>query len=188
MRCSTACRALRLRSGERDHLSHLAGGLPPPPGRVTMSIRPSVLRLMARFTDVSAMLLNAKGDVLAWNPLAATLLGDFSAWPPPRRNLIWQRFLGEGPGRIVADDNERDRLDAALVADLRAAAGRYPEDPGIRRLIADLRAGSPQFEQLRRRRQVTIRRADRKRIAHPRARGAGARLRCAARPRRRPST
>lgn len=160
-------RALRLSGGERDHLFHLAGGSPPPPGRLNSSIRPSVLRLMDRFTDLPAMLLDAKGDVLAWNPLAAALHGDFSAWPPGRRNLIWQRFLGEGPSRVVADDEERDRLDAAVVADLRAAAGRYPDDPGIRRLIADLLAGSPRFERMWRRRQVAIRRADRKRIAHP---------------------
>lgn len=160
-------RALRLTSGERDHLFHLAGGSPPPAGQLTASIRPSVLRLMNRFTDLPAMLLDAKGDVLAWNPLAAALLGDFSAWPPGQRNLIWQRFLGGGAGRIGTDDDERDRLDAAVVADLRAAAGRYPDDPGIRRLIAELRAGSPRFERMWQRHQVAVRRTDRKRIAHP---------------------
>lgn len=123
-------RALRLTSGERDHLFHLAGESPPPAGALSTSVRPSVLRLMDRLTDLPAMLLDAKGDVLAWNPLAAALLGDFSAWPAGQRNLLWQRFLGDRPGRIVADDDERDRLDAAVVADLRAAAGRYPDDPG----------------------------------------------------------
>ncbi|MBP2328952.1 hypothetical protein JOF56_009337 [Kibdelosporangium banguiense] len=33
---------------------------------------------------------------LAWNPLAAALLGDYSRWPPANRNIIRQRFLGTG--------------------------------------------------------------------------------------------
>lgn len=92
-------RALRLTDAERDHLFQLAGGSPPQPGRISDTVRPSVLRLMDRFTDLPAMLLNARADVLAWNPMAAALLGDFSALPSARRNILWQRFAGAGLGR-----------------------------------------------------------------------------------------
>ncbi len=53
-----------------------------------------------RFTDLPAMLLNARADVLAWNPMAAALLADFSALPPARRNIAWLRFAGSGTGRL----------------------------------------------------------------------------------------
>jgi hypothetical protein len=37
--------------------------------------------------------LDAKYDVLAWNPLAAALLEDFSAQPSRDRNMIRRYFL-----------------------------------------------------------------------------------------------
>lgn len=122
---------------------------------------------MDRFTDLPAMLLNARGDVLVWNPMAATLLGDFSAIPAARRNIVWQRFAGAGPGRLVADADERERLDRAAVADLRAAAARYPDDLPLHRMISELRTRSPEFAQLWAQRPVQARHSDRKRYAHP---------------------
>jgi transcriptional regulator with XRE-family HTH domain len=92
-------RALRLTDDERDHLFHLAGAAPPRPGTIDGTVRASTLRLMDRLTDLPALVLDAKGDILAWNALATALLGDFSAWPPPTRNVVWQRFLGGG-GRV----------------------------------------------------------------------------------------
>lgn len=160
-------RALRLSDAERDHLCLLAGETPPQPGRISDTVRPSVLRLMDRFTDLPAMLLNARGDILAWNPMAAALLGDFSAVPAARRNFVWQRFAGVGLGRLVADAGERERLDRAAVADLQAAAARYPDDPRLLRMISELRASSPEFAQLWAQRPVQARHSDRKRFAHP---------------------
>ena len=55
----------------------------PRPGTIDGVVRAGTTRLMDRLTDLPVMLLDAKGDVLAWNALAAALLGDFSAWPPP---------------------------------------------------------------------------------------------------------
>ena len=160
-------RALRLTDAERDHVFRLAGHAPPRPGRITDTVRPSVLRLMDRFTDLPAMLLNARADVLAWNALAAALVCDFSAIPVARRNLLWQRFAGTAPSRLVTEPDERDRMDRAAVADLRTAAARYPDDPPLRRMIAELLAGSPEFARLWAQRPVEPRHGDRKRFAHP---------------------
>jgi PAS domain-containing protein len=110
-------RALRLTDAERDHLFDLAGAAPPAPGRIRSAVRPSVLRLMDRFTDLPVLLLDAKTDVLAWNPMAAALLGDLSATPVPMRNVARQAFLGDS--RMEVDPEERERLDRALAADLR---------------------------------------------------------------------
>ncbi|WP_147255216.1 helix-turn-helix transcriptional regulator [Pseudonocardia hierapolitana] len=159
-------RALRLTDAERDHLFALAGVAPPPPGRIRSAVRPSVQRLMDGFTDLPVVLLDAKCDVLAWNPLAAALLGDMSAVPPGQRNLVWQAFLG-GHGRVDVDPEDRARLDRAIVSDLRRTAARYPDDPGLARLVAELRAGSDRFERLWTLRELDERHGDTKRIRHP---------------------
>ncbi|MFI5607039.1 helix-turn-helix transcriptional regulator [Amycolatopsis sp. NPDC051903] len=138
-------RALRLGADDRDTLFRLAGSEPPQAGRVPMLVRSSVLRLLDRMAE-PALVLSAKSDVLAWNPLAAALFGDFSAIPPARRNLIRQRFLGTGVGRV---ETSADTPEAAeCVGCLRTAQARYPDDPDLARLVADLRAGSPRFAAL----------------------------------------
>ena len=160
-------RALRLSDAEREHLFRLAGTALPEPGHISETVRPSVLRLMDRLTDLPVMLLNARADVLAWNSLAAALIGDFSALPPAHRNIVWLRFAGDSPSRLVADAAERERLDRAAVADLRAAAARYPGDTKLRRMISELRARSPEFARLWASRPLQERHTDHKRFAHP---------------------
>jgi hypothetical protein len=86
-------RALRLDDDARDEVFHLAGSTPPGPGRVQMHVRPSVLRLIDRVADLPALVLSAKGDVLAWNAMSSALHGDWSALPPKRRNLNRLLFL-----------------------------------------------------------------------------------------------
>lgn len=159
-------RALRLTDAERDHLFDLAGVAPPTAGQIRSAVRPSVLRLMDRFTDLPIILLDAKCDMLAWNPLAAALLGDMSAVPPAQRNVVWQAFLG-GQGRVDVSPDDRERLDRAIVSDLRRAAARYPDDPGLARLLAELRSGSDRFERLWTLRELDERHGDTKRIRHP---------------------
>lgn len=161
-------RALRLTDDERDHLFHLTGVSPPRRGHIVSTPRASTLRLLERINDLPAVLIDAKADVLAWNALAAALLGDFSAWPPGRRNVVWQRFLGGG-GRVAPNDpEEEERTARESVASLRLAAARYPSDPGLRRLVNELRAGSPRFARLWDEGPVAERRSSRKTVHHPR--------------------
>ncbi|MGW0436260.1 helix-turn-helix transcriptional regulator [Micromonospora sp. NPDC003197] len=141
-------RALRLSDSDRDLVFRLAGSEPPQAGRVPMLIRPSVLRLLDRMSDLPALVLSAASDVLAWNPLAAALLGDFSRWPPAHRNLIRQRFLGTDPDRTRLTEQEEAATAPHCVGCLRSAQSRYPDDPRLRRLIADLRSGSERFDEL----------------------------------------
>ncbi|WUI04292.1 hypothetical protein OHR68_08410 [Spirillospora sp. NBC_00431] len=54
-----------------------------------------------------------------------------------------------------------------LRLDLRAASGRYPGDPGIAELVAEVSARSPLFARLWDEGEVGIRRSGRKRVAHP---------------------
>ncbi len=159
-------RALRLTDDEREHLFNLAGSAPPRPGHIIATPRASTLRLLDRIGDLPALLLDAKGDVLAWNSLAAALLGDFSAWPLGQRNINWQRFLGSG-GRVAHDADEDDLTAAEAVAGLRAVSARYPEDPGLNRLLDELRTRSSRFADLWADGRVAERRSSRKTVDHP---------------------
>ncbi|MGW0595483.1 helix-turn-helix transcriptional regulator [Streptosporangium sp. NPDC002607] len=159
--------ALRLDDDDRDLVFRLAGHEPPQAGRVATVIRPSVLRLLDRMADLPVLVLSAKGDVLAWNPLAAALQGDMSAWPQRQRNLIWQRFLGSSRCQVAAGPGEDDAAARASVGTLRAAQARYPNDPELARMITGLRRGSPRFDELWREGRSSPWRTATKSIAHP---------------------
>jgi transcriptional regulator with XRE-family HTH domain len=159
-------RALRMTDDQRDYLFHLAGSAPPRPGHIDSTVRAGTLRVLDRMTDLPALVLDAKSDVLAWNDPAAALLGDFSKWPPPTRNLNWQRFLGHEV-RFSGTPEENARVSAESVASLRAASGRYPTDPGLQRLLNDLRANSPDFCRLWEEGRAAERRSSTKTIRHP---------------------
>ncbi|WP_067833451.1 helix-turn-helix transcriptional regulator, partial [Actinomadura kijaniata] len=160
-------RALRLSDDDRDLVFRLAGAEPPRAGRVPMLVRPTVLRMLDRMSGLPALVLSARSDVLAWNPQAAALLGDFAELPPVRRNLIWQWFLGDGPGRMRPAAEDEEEAAARCVGCLRAAQARYPGDPDLARFIADLRAGSEWFDELWRAGRSSTLRAGTTTIEHP---------------------
>lgn len=142
-------RALRLSDAERTHLHHLAGAPPGPPPGPSREVRPSILDLLERLPQAAATVTSCVYEVLAWNGLAAALLEDFSAVPPRQRNLVRRAFLDtneDGTSFYHLDDLEEFRRHSAQ--DLRAAAARYPDDPDVARLIADLKSGSAEFRRL----------------------------------------
>jgi transcriptional regulator with XRE-family HTH domain len=161
-------RALRLTGDQRDHLFLVAGVEPPRPHTIDGLVRPSTFRLLDRLTDLPAMILDAKGDLLAWNELALALLGDVTALAPAERNFARVRFLGGGGGaRVVyTSDEAREAADVEVVADLRAAAARYSDDADLQRLLDDLHA-SGRFRELWDASHIAVRRRSRKTFDHP---------------------
>lgn len=161
-------RALRLDDDQRDELFELAGSRAPRPGLIEERVRPSVQRLIDRLSDLPVMVISAKGDVVAWNAMAAALVGDWSDVPRRERNIIWQRFCGNGSrGRVALTAEEEEITAAQSVASLRAAAARYPADPGLSRLVAELRRRSPRFSALWSAGSAAPWRQHRKTIEHP---------------------
>jgi transcriptional regulator with XRE-family HTH domain len=161
-------RALRLDEGESEHLFVMAGAPRPRPGRIDRRVPARTLRLLDRLADVPALVLDAAGELLVWNDVALGLIGDLTALPAGNRNVLRMRFLGRGGGRVVYDspeDEERSAVEA--VADLRVTAARYPEDPDVQRLVADLREGSARFAGLWESSRVEVSRASTKIIDHP---------------------
>lgn len=159
-------RALRLTGDERSYLYYLTGEVPGPAARPPAEVRPGVLRLLDRLDDTPALVLDAVYTVLAWNPMAAALVTDFSALPPDERNIIWRHFT-DARVRARQDADGAARFSKESVAVLRAAAARYPDDPRVDRLIERLRVASAEFAGLWDQRDVRVRPSVRKRLNHP---------------------
>jgi transcriptional regulator with XRE-family HTH domain len=162
---ASLARALRLTAAERDHLYRLARLAPPGPGAISGHLTPGVQRIVERLGDAAVGVFDATWTLVSWNPAWAALMGD----PGGERNIVRRHFAGTGnaAGRIVRSPAEIAAFERSAVADLRDAAGRYPDDEGLRRLIADLRRTSPRFARLWTDAEVAPRHADRKTIQHP---------------------
>ena len=142
-------RALRLSDTERDHLHHLAGAPPAPPPGPPRLVRQSIRDLLERLPQAAAIVTSAILEVIAWNELAAALMEDFSALSPRDRNLVRRAFLGPHPqGQRLYGVSDVDEFARSSAQDLRAAAARYPDDPGVAELVRDLLAGSEEFARL----------------------------------------
>lgn len=107
-------------------------------------IPPGVQRLLDRLGDLPIGVHSAAWDLLWWNPLWAALTGDPTQLQGLDRNVAWRHFT-KAPGAIDFDDEHAQEFSDDLVADLREAAGRYPQDRGLARLIHRLRAECPDF-------------------------------------------
>ncbi|MEV6027850.1 helix-turn-helix transcriptional regulator [Streptomyces sp. NPDC052036] len=159
-------RALRLSAAEREHLFRLAGLTPPGPDTVPAHLTPSVQRLLDRLTGTPVAVYDASWTLLLANPPYAALMGDPSGWRGNERNAVWRNLLGQGT-RVRHTPESRRAFEAALVADLRAAADRYPADPRLRRLVGELRAHSERFAELWDSGAVGHHESARKTVDHP---------------------
>ncbi|MEU2429096.1 helix-turn-helix transcriptional regulator [Streptomyces sp. NPDC007861] len=159
-------RALRLSGDERAHLFRLAGLATPGPDTVPAHITPSVRHMLDRLAGTPVAVYDASWTLLVANPPYAALMGDPSGWRGNERNGVWRHFAGPG-SRARYTPEARGRFEAAVVADLRAAAARYPADRRLRRLVAELRASSERFAELWESGAVGRQEAARKTIDHP---------------------
>lgn len=142
--------ALRLNDAERRHLHELATGTRrrgtgrrPAPERVS----PAMRQLIATLGDVPVVLLGRRSDVLAWNPPGHTLYAGHLAPDGPdilrqRPNMARLMFLDAHTRDLYADWAAKAR---AVVANLRMASGRHPDDPLLAALLGELTVKSPEF-------------------------------------------
>jgi len=158
-------RALMLYQDERTHLFQLAGQASDLPARRS-DVPASILHLISFLEEVPAYVIDATYDILAWNPLAGAVLGDLESRSPADRNVIRWVFADPDIAEIL-DDVEQGAFARASVADLRVAAGSYPDDAAIQGLVAEMLALSPEFAAVWARHEVCVRRQQRKRVSHP---------------------
>ena len=129
-------RALGLNDTERGHLFALANPSRKRAGPLPVQrVRPGLQRVLDSVTDLPALVLGRRMDVLACNPLARAFYTDFEALPHRDRNMARFIFLDEG-----ARDFWVDWAGAAkgVVGSLHLYAGQHPSDPHLSELIGDL--------------------------------------------------
>ncbi|MER5183327.1 hypothetical protein ABT009_34135 [Streptomyces sp. NPDC002896] len=129
-------RALQLTGDERSHLFALARptrSLPRllPPQRV----RPGLYRILEGMTDMPALVVGRRTDILATNRLARALFTDFDALPRVERNMTRFVVLDE-TARTLYDDWEG--IAHTSVAALHLYAGQHPPRPQLAELIGEL--------------------------------------------------
>jgi transcriptional regulator with XRE-family HTH domain len=159
-------RALRLTDAERAHLFRLAGQLEPDARRVRDALPQSVRRLIEQLTASPAVVCDARWNPIAWNAMWTAAIGDPLARPERERNIVWRHFT-DLPTRVVRTRVEQRDFEEAVVADLRASTGRYPDDHGLSELIDDLREASPRFRRLWETRRVGAYEQEHKTLEHP---------------------
>jgi len=141
--------ALRLTDAESDHLHALAGTAPTRSGLHRREVRPSIHALLERIPQTAGIVLSAAYEVLAWNDLATALMEDFAALAPHDRNLARKAFPGDGQDAAapygISDDVE---FRQGVVKELRSTLTRYPSDPAVVGLVAELRDTSRTFARL----------------------------------------
>ncbi|MEV7777596.1 helix-turn-helix transcriptional regulator [Kitasatospora sp. NPDC088351] len=161
-------RALLLEPDEARHLHRLArprparraGRTPSAPQRV----RPMLARLLAELSDVPAMVMGRRMDVLAWNQAAVSLFGDYGALAPAERNIPRITFLDPASRELYADWTACARENVAF---LHLEAGRRPDDPRLAELIGELSMRSADFRRWWAEHPVQDKTSGRKRFRHP---------------------
>lgn len=138
-------RVLRLDDDERGYLFQLAGKtIARTRGRGRQKVQPQLQRVLDDLTATPAIVQGRRGDVLAWNALAAALVTDFSRVPEKHRNYPRLIFTDPALRTLYADWEASARL---AVAQLRMEAAKYPEDPRLIELVGELSLRDKQFAQ-----------------------------------------
>ncbi|MEV5988088.1 helix-turn-helix transcriptional regulator [Streptomyces sp. NPDC052051] len=166
--------ALRLNADERRYLHNVAvrptggpageGGVCAPPPVPRQRVRPQVRALLDGLGATPALVLGNGLDVLAWNRALGLLWPPLEEVPEDRLNLALMMFLEPAAGRLHAD---QEAVREQLVAGLRAASGRAPDEPRLCAVLLELRRLSPRFRELWEARAVAEKRTGRHRLWHP---------------------
>jgi transcriptional regulator with XRE-family HTH domain len=158
-------RALRFSPEESRYLHSLgAAARSParPPRRYSPEVVPPTTLRLLRTMTAPAVVVGRFLDVLAWSPLAGTLLGEFTHLPRSERNLLIL-FLHPQADQTCP---ERKATVAELTAMLRTQVAAEPGHPRAAELVGDLLARSPEFAALWARHDVEEPTRGRMRVNH----------------------
>ncbi|MFD9396427.1 helix-turn-helix transcriptional regulator [Streptomyces sp. NPDC060000] len=159
-------RALNFSAEESRHLHSLAAAARTPARRprryVPEEIPPTTLRLLRTLTS-PAVVIGRFLDVLAWNPLAGALLGEFTQRPLAERNLLSLLLHPEADQACP----ERAATVSELTAMLRAQVAADPGHPRAVELVGELAVRSVEFATIWARHDVLETTRGRMRVNHP---------------------
>jgi transcriptional regulator with XRE-family HTH domain len=167
--------ALRMSAAERGYLHVLAYGpggenADHPNNRAAIApperLDPAVADLIQRLEPYPTLVKGRRWDVLAANNAARELFAD---WETPRtqeRNLVRWMFTTDQAREVYLEWEPEAR---AMLGRFRLAAARYPDDPDVRALIAELQRDSEHVRDWWPRHDVTaIGGSGSKKLRHPR--------------------
>jgi transcriptional regulator with XRE-family HTH domain len=164
--------ALRMSAAERRYLHVLAYGpdrdsrpvpaASAPPERLD----PAVADLVRRLEPFPTLVKGRRWDVLAANRAARELFADWAAEPPGERNLVRWMFTTDRARETYLEWEPEAR---AMLGRFRLSAARYPDDPDVRALVAELQRDSEHVRDWWPRHDVTaIGGSGAKKLRHPR--------------------
>ena len=157
---------LRLIPEQREYVENLARQAErrtPPQRRVT-PVRPQLQRLLDRLTDTPAMVAGKYLDILAWNDLAAALLGDPARIPAHQRNYVRMMYTDPAMKDRYPDWEALARTGVAV---LRMHAADNPDDPRLAALVGELSVTNALFRRWWATRHVAHPEFGAKTIRHP---------------------
>lgn len=137
-------RVLRLSKDERKHLYTLAGrsriaddkyGDPP-------SVSESLQYLLNQMPLCPAYISDRRMNVMAWNPLAASVFGSFGPADSRERNMIWRMFMLPSYRAMFIGWEDLAR---SLIGHFRSLYTRHMEDPWYTEFIREMTEGSAEF-------------------------------------------
>ncbi|MGW7413840.1 helix-turn-helix domain-containing protein [Streptomyces sp. NPDC054863] len=141
-------RTLRLNGDQRTYAEGLveqaarSGHRKTPRRAARPKVHAHLTRLLGQLTDTPAIVFGPRLDILAWNPLAAELLCDFSVVPEPERNYVRMIFTDPVMREIYPEWEDVART---CVEVLRMEAGTNPADPALTALVGELAVADQQF-------------------------------------------
>lgn len=157
--------ALRLDAAERAHLHQLAHDTPPPaPTPTVETLAPGLAELVTRLDPCPTYVTGRRWDVLAANRAARVLWTDWAALPAAQRNMVWWTFTDRAARSVLVNWEHEASM---LLARLRTATARHPDDPGFDELIERLHAASSAVRAWWPRHQVAPVGSGLKRLRHP---------------------
>ncbi|MER9435204.1 helix-turn-helix transcriptional regulator [Mesorhizobium sp. M0618] len=159
--------ALRLDAAEKQHLFILADRQRPECRAVAPErVDGPLLHMLQSLVLQPAYVVGRRWDVLAWNPAAVAVFGDYGLLEGDARNIIHMVFTSPHHRRLLVD---WEQLARTVLASFRAASARYVGDPDFERLIELMTRSSPEFRAWWPQRDVAHRLSGVKHVRHPSA-------------------
>lgn len=157
--------ALRLDADQRGHLFKLAAldkDTSAPEDEQHVGVR--VQRLLDSLVAMPALVLGRYLDILAWNTLAAALLGDLAEMSRYRRNYVRMVFLDPATRNVFVDWSDQARQ---VVSFLRMNSGARSSQARLRELVGELSLRDDDFRRWWNQHLVSLRPFGAARFDHP---------------------
>ena len=139
-------RALRLDNDQTEYLTQIANLFPHPvvPSSPTVQTQrlPQLQVLIDDFSSIPAFAIGPRTEIIAWNAMGAALITDFQAIPEEERYYIRLLITDPRMRLLYTDWEDMTRL---AVEQLRRLNATTPNDPELRRLVAELSVEDDDF-------------------------------------------